>query len=79
VTNRVVPAAGDLVIDHITGMLVGTPEVRAYTTAVLRYMGFPGSTRDRMRMAAREHASRFAYENFVDEVIASIDRALRRR
>ena len=79
VVSEIVPAAGDLVIDSVTGHVVRRPEAGQLVAAVERHCALDREARIQMGEAARQKALEFAYELWVDNVVAAARYALDRR
>lgn len=66
-------AAGQVIVDGETGILVPYGDVPALTVALIRLLG-DDSLADRMGRAAREHArKRFTYDRFRRDLVSALD------
>ena len=71
VVSRVVPAAGGLIVDGENGYVVEAPEAGQFVPVIRRHFTLPQQVRQRMGEAAREKAQAFAYEPYIDNVLAA--------
>jgi glycosyltransferase involved in cell wall biosynthesis len=76
VVNRVVPAAGGLVEHGENGYVVEAPEAAPYVPVIDGHFSLPANARGRMGDAARARAQAFAYEPYINNVLASARHAL---
>ena len=76
VISEIVPAAGDLVIHDQTGYVVKRPDPELLMTAVEQHFSKPESSRMAMRDAAHARAMEFAYESWMDNVVAAAHYAI---
>lgn len=70
------PPANDLVIDNVSGAVVETLSPEAFADAIVRVLAMEASRKREMGEMARQHALRFAYENHVEALAASLQQTL---
>ncbi|MEL7047947.1 MAG: glycosyltransferase family 4 protein [Pseudomonadota bacterium] len=73
VVSRVVPAAGGLVDDQVTGYVVDDLTPDAFVKPVLSFFNAPGDARQRMGAHARQRAEQFSYEANATQLRASFE------
>ncbi len=78
IVSRTVAAAGGLVDDGVNGHVVHTPEVSQFVIAIQSHFALSPHERQQMGEAAREKAKLFAYEPYIDNVLAAARYAIRR-
>lgn len=74
--SQVVPAAGGLIRDGVSGHVVERPEADVFAQAVASHFGMSEADRRQMGEQAREDAMGFAYEPHVSNVLAAAGFAL---
>lgn len=69
--SKIVPAAGGLINDGENGHVVHAPEVSQFVEAIQKHFAMSPQERQKMAEAAREKAKLFAYEPYIDNVLAA--------
>jgi glycosyltransferase involved in cell wall biosynthesis len=76
IINRIVPAAGGLVKHGETGFVVDAPNPHHYVPEIQRYFAKSREEREHMGDAACSKAQVFAYDRYLDNVVAAAKHAI---